>query len=389
MKISYHPVIFVTVCLTLQMGLLGCGAEGPDFEVEQEVVNHASATAPSSALKGSLAIGISNGLLTAEVRESSLREVLETIVRMSGITIFLDSEIDGTVTFGFHNLPLDEGLRRILHKKNASFIYSIKSSRHNKNVISRLERVHVIAGDAYGTSPDVLLLTQAEIDAFGNGDTTHRSRSAISREKHEETSGEKSKEKEAIEALEAVLLKDKNKHQRAKAAKNLEKMQGTDAIDTLTLALLGDDDSSVRKASARALGKMWSEETVDSLRLSLLDDPRSQVRATAAQALGNTWSEDAIDPLSSALLEDPRRRVRESAAQALGNIGSPNAVESLIQALGDTNLYVRESAAQALGRIGSPEAVEELVHASMFDKDPWMRETSEQAVERILEKDQS
>jgi len=296
-------------------------------------------------------IRITDGHLTADIIGSSLQKALEAIAQKSGIRIFLDGPTAEKVTIKFQNLPLDEGLRRLLHGKNAAFIYS-EASGGNTTSPARLDAVYIFTGGSPGVSPDERGLPK--VNMVGER--------AVS---------------DAPETQDTVLG--------AQEATSLGESQDKGSIEALTKVLFEGPDPPLREAAATALGQTWSESAVESLGLALLGDQEATVRASAARALGETWSEAALDVLTRSLLGDPNRYVRESVALALGEIGDADAVQALIQALQDQDMSVREGAAKALGAIGSPQAAEALIQTSLNDKDPWVRESASQSAWKIFQ----
>jgi hypothetical protein len=66
-----------------------------------------------------------NNLLSAKIETVSLREVTERLAQLTKIEISLDRSIGNeTVTAEFENLPLKEGIQRILQGKSYALIYA-------------------------------------------------------------------------------------------------------------------------------------------------------------------------------------------------------------------------------------------------------------------------
>ncbi|MFQ5918136.1 MAG: HEAT repeat domain-containing protein [Candidatus Binatia bacterium] len=381
----YTGLIIFLVSLILQMGLLGSvtQAEGPLKRLAD----------PPLVSRERLMIKVADGVLTAEARGSPLQEVLEAITRKCGIRIFLAAPTEETVTVEFRNLPIDEGLRRILEGRSFVFLYSRASSDSKRTPIARLEEVHVLTGAGKRATPDESGTPEADMVMEHEGvfpEAKIVSKGAFGevmdvRVKADpgESRGKSRDKEEAIEEFSQMLSAEEDRPLRKRAVETLERMWHADAIEPLTHALVEDGDPSLRETAAKALGRTWSSDAVEPLSLALLGDQDSFVREAAARALGETWREAAVGPLSQALLGDPSRYVRENAAQALAEIGGSNSVEPLIQALRDEDGSVREGAVLALGAIGGPQAADALTEASLNDNDIWVRETAAQLVEKI------
>jgi hypothetical protein len=295
-------------------------------------------------------------LLTVKANGSSFEKILETISKRTGILFYLSVDTWGPVTIEFHNLPIEEGLRRLLDGMNFAFFYSEGESNTAKSPIVKLKEVRVLSGSA----------------ANGHGQERDTSFSAKVQEPE-------------VTLLGAALVDTNGTSLNQETAEALEgSADDLDAINRLAKSALEDTDPSVREDAAQELGKTWSPEAVDPLAQALAGDQDSFVRRTAAEALGRTWSEAAVDPLSQALMVDPSRWVREYAARALGEIGDTRAVDSLIAALHDTDMSVRESALRSLGAIASIEAGDALYQLALNDSDPWVRASAATLYKFIL-----
>jgi epoxyqueuosine reductase len=85
----------------------------------------------------------------------------------------------------------------------------------------------------------------------------------------------------------------------------------------------------------------------------------------------------------SALRRPGRAGFLRNVAVALGNWGSPEAVPVLAAALSDPEPLVRGHAAWALGEVGSPEATAALEASAAAERDPFVLEELEGALDRL------
>jgi len=150
----------------------------------------------------------------------------------------------------------------------------------------------------------------------------------------------------SIEALELLgdeeivemiypLLEDSNNRVKANAAKTLWKFGGIRMIGVLENMLLKEKDKWQRASAAFALGEIGSLQVIKSL-TSALNDQEDCVRGNAVKALGKTRANEVISSIVP-LLEDNSERVREDCVRALGNIGSPEVIEPLLKFLRQQN----------------------------------------------------
>jgi HEAT repeat protein len=85
-------------------------------------------------------------------------------------------------------------------------------------------------------------------------------------------------------------------------------------------------------------------------------------------------------------LKERDSSVRRSAAEEIGIIGDKKAVDSLITVLKDDNRFVRQEAIRALGKIGGARALESLTKALVEEKDAFVKDSINKAVERLKSK---
>jgi type II secretory pathway component HofQ len=75
--------------------------------------------------------------LTVEVKDVSLVWLLQEIARQSGLTLEYNGSLEERVTIRFNNLPIDEGLRRILHEQNFALEYVQERQEKNQSTVLR------------------------------------------------------------------------------------------------------------------------------------------------------------------------------------------------------------------------------------------------------------
>lgn len=162
----------------------------------------------------------------------------------------------------------------------------------------------------------------------------------------------------AIEAMEAMggeeiidyifpLTEDSNNRVKANAAKTLWKFGGVRMIAILEKMLLKEKDKWQRASAAFALGEIGNLQIIKLLLMALVDE-EDCVRANVVKALGKTLSLEVV-PNVIPTLQDPSERVQEEAVQALGKLGSIEVLEPLVNYLRDHNEYqVMETICTAL-----------------------------------------
>jgi HEAT repeat protein/glycerophosphoryl diester phosphodiesterase len=217
-------------------------------------------------------------------------------------------------------------------------------------------------------------------------------------------------DKQAVPALNEILLNDENPFTRYDAARALGTIASTDSIFTLIKALKNDKNWMVKGACAVALAGTDDKRAINELEELLNDDAgyeASWARDRAAQSLSGMGGEGLVALVSSlgraggrracwtlvemgepviphllTTLRSTSRNARRRAAMVLGWIGSKEAVKPLSWTLKDKDSEVRKVAAWALGRIGGTKAIAALKQA-LSDQNKDVVEYTEEAIQRI------
>lgn len=256
--------------------------------------------AGTSAWAGDFDIKFHNGQLSAKLKNSSLKEVLAEVMQQSKAKIWINDSIDNTVvTAEFHDLPIREGISKILKDKNYAFIYSPNETKDGK--ISFIENNK--SGINYSRFHEPV---EDPMD-----DPQRRLSPPVE---------EADEEKPTLEAL----VKD----------------------------ALENESIEKREEAVIALGENKSKEAIDIISKVLTSDQNEDVRLTAIDALLSIGDATIVQPLSAGL-KDQKPSVRESTIEALGAIGDKSAIEFIKNAVNDEDESVRELAKETLAEFTS------------------------------------
>jgi hypothetical protein len=248
-----------------------------------------AAEARTTTAEGPRLVEFADDLLTVDVRDVSLKELLQEVARQGGLTIMMDGSIDERMTVRFDKLPVDDGLRRILRDQNFVLKYAQRAIEESQWARPRIMEVRILA-----RSDDTAPIQTSRVD------------DVQSRDPGPEVAPERSQP--------GAALGSEGRRARKKAAEALGESGGPEAIGPLRLAL-EDRDNGVREAAVSALARIGGEEAVESLDLAVQDQ--------------SYW-------------------VRKKAVRALGQIGGERAALLLAQALADEDELIRDEAAEAL-----------------------------------------
>lgn len=246
-----------------------------------------------------LDIKFSNGQLSVKIKNSPLEKVLKEIMSQSGARIWLNDSIDGIVTVEFQNIPIGEGVRRILKDKNYAFAYALHEVKEGKLSIVRASKSKEIFTKVKNDPPKK---------------TTPKPGMPVAKKEKPK------KEKPSFESL----VKD----------------------------ALENEDPGKREDAITALGESKDPRAIEIISKALTNDPTEDVRLSAIDALLDMGDKSIVDPLSIAL-KDRDPWVRESAVEALGEVGGEAAIEFIKSALNDEDGSVRELAQETLEELNT------------------------------------
>lgn len=280
---------------------------------DRAVSRRRSVTAAGLAAACALSVAAAGGRLWVELGKEGLSldaeavplaEIVAEVGRQAGFETTLLGDFGTPVTVTLREVPLAEGLDRLLGDADRLVIYAAPPPVQEGGTAGR--RV-------------------ARLWLFSSGG---RSQDA------------------AENPLPDPLLQTDSKA-RSEAVLRLSQADASQeaVVDALGRALREDPDALVRSRAAVALGGLRDPRALPAL-ASALDDESFSVRAQVIQALGQSGGDPAAEMLGSVLFHDPDPRLRTLAAQALHHDGSPLAQLYLDAAADDPVPQVRAAASK-------------------------------------------
>lgn len=247
----------------------------------------------------SFGVKYSNGQLSAKLKNSPLETVLKEIMAQSGARIWLNDTIDGTVTIEFQNLPVGEGVRKILKDKNYAFVFNHSDVKEGKlSIVSASKSKEIFT-----------------------------------------TVKEEPPRKLSPKPKLPITQKDNQK-------------KNQPSLEILAKDALENEDPGKREDAIIALGESKDTKAIEIISKALANDPVEDVRLSAIDALLDIGDKSIVDSLSIAL-NDRDPWVRESAVEALGEVGNEAAMEFIKNVLNDEDGSVRELAQEILEEINA------------------------------------
>jgi hypothetical protein len=256
----------------------------------------------SSALKAeakpiahpSIEVAVEQGRLTVDVRDAPLDEVLLAVGEEAGIAIEIRGDLTVPVTSSFADLPVDEGIRRLLR----GFSYTL-------------------AGDAERSR-------RIEISIL----TSHRTET---------------------EAAAGDISKPKDEGERLRRIGALAGRKDAEAIAELSRLAGSDPSPAVRLQAVAALGRLRTPEASVPVTLALTDESAA-VRIQALRSVKYLKSTAALSDLQAIATHDPDPAVRRQAVRLMTDIRNPEVPWLLEQAAADNDPGVSQEAKRAARR---------------------------------------
>ena len=262
-------------------------------------------------------IHFADGLLTVNVRDARLSELLEEIARQSGLALQGHRSLADPITVELRQRPLEEGLRVILDDQSYALEYSLER-RDEDREIPRVPK-------------GLAIFPKREHSDAQRGGVDHGGEAGL---------GDVSID---IPRLSGVLESSEDVGDREDAIDVLAESGRPEVVLPLIRFALMDRDEDVRLAAVEALATLGGQGAAEALEIPLRDE-ESGIREGAIDALAAIGTERAAQSLVIAL-QDEDADLRKQAIDALGEIGSPTALQILEYAwAGDTDESVRAAA---------------------------------------------
>jgi len=217
----------------------------------------------ASASEASFVLTLKGHLLNAKIKTVSLKEVLERLSRLANIEVSLEKSVgDETVTVEFENLPLEEGIMRILQGKSYALTYARNPFSKGRRVLPKVVAIRVVPEGA-GSSMDreradsVILLPGSSETGIPTETLEGRMGDALFPRDSDKGLGLRDQDprvREAalemlgqgdqplpVDSLAGMVLTDKSPHLRMDAMSLLAEKGGDGALDTLRQAIRDPD----------------------------------------------------------------------------------------------------------------------------------------------------
>src|SRR5262245_12678296 len=275
---------FRVMLLSLLLGITVVALSGTDLECPTPVAGIPSSTPPNATTPDETPHGskpiitVTEGHLSVQVRNRSLKAILAEVSSSSGVPIVLGEGInDQRVSLRFRDLPLGQGLLVLLQALDSFFLYGVQGQSP-----ASLRAVWVYPKGQGRRIVPVGPEVWASTDEMGQ------------------------------------RLSDPDPAERARAVEVLMERQGQRAFDA-SLQALADDDEQVRYRALYQAQKSSVALPGDVLLKLVQSDPSPVVRFLALDTIAKVPGADPehVREIAESALNDPHEAVREQASELL------------------------------------------------------------------------
>jgi len=209
---------------------------------------------------GLLHTEVKGDLLSVDIRDVTLNEVLNQLSAQNGVNFLLPPPLgEEKIMVRFSNYEIDKGLKKILSSYDHIFIYTEEESNPHQPLSPRLKEVRIYPryGDKKGSKAVTASVRNPKTSTPG------RESKGKSAERYSKKESAKKRGGKSVGTL-SQSLKSKNAKTRLEGVKAFAQMGGVGAIGPLASALQ-DKNPMVRKEAEKALedvGENLKEESI-------------------------------------------------------------------------------------------------------------------------------
>ncbi len=264
-------------------------------------------------------IVVKDGKLTVSVNKVPLPIILMKLADQTGIGFEIYAKINLRISANFKNMPLDEGIKRLLKSSNHIIVYSENSKKNTRPRTSQI--VKIIITDNSGRHTNRPFMARSPRSIHSNQGRWPlsmperiRKRMGNIRKGRFPANPAGNKFTESLEHY-AELLKNSDPTIREDAASNMADEYKEKAIPYLGNVLVRDKDSDVRSNAAEEIGYLGGRDGIEALAKGL-NDSDDKVRMAVVEALGMIGGDD-VQPLLKKAMQDKDKEIRETAADQI------------------------------------------------------------------------
>jgi hypothetical protein len=253
-------------------------------------------------------ITFKDGLITAELVDAPLIEVLQRIRKEFGFKIHFHGELSESITLSFTDLPLEKCLRQLTANHSISVVSKTQSGVSEQNGARQIAEVWVLSrgktakiARAIPAAPVVPSPGLAGDKVMGGQEYPDEPEIGV--------------EKNLL--LDEILNNpDADKSKQRQTVQDLVEIGDSEAVMTMA-SYLGNEDKELRQMLVSGLGSVENEQSTLVLGQVLQAEADPEIRKTAVRALAERQDDNTARALLEEALNDADEGVKTLAVQLL------------------------------------------------------------------------
>lgn len=266
-------------------------------------------------------VNVHKGSVSINVENASLREILLRISDEAGIRLVLYGGLQMPITQSFSNVPLTEGIRRLVGNHSVAILQRMVAGPDARKVLQDIVEVWVV--DTAG-SEKVSRITDSEPEKLKSVPQANISKNSIQNNESQPNISDIREKIQTQHQFEEdtevgywarILVTNHDRTIREQAITELERIGSEPAVAAIAI-MIGDDDAQIRRHAVESLGNMDNDHTTPLVGQALIGDKDPSVRITAVRFFASQQNEISRAFLTTAL-KDTDKLVKALASKAL------------------------------------------------------------------------
>jgi len=265
---------------------------------------------PDAVPAAAPAVAVEGSLLSLQVRNMPLKELLRQVAAQAGVEITVHGPADLPVSAEFSKVALEDSLKRIAPDFNIVFTYGAEKKGQNKPKAEKIVLHSKTA--APGNAPPLVFSADAPPS---HPVSAQPARPQMPSAAPEPTSADEAEEEDQSPEYFAKLMKSPDTALREEALGYFAGVEDGSGVAPISEMLISDSSEDIRRTAAEVLPDIGGKQAVPALGKALADKS-SEVRSMAVYSLGQIGGLEAAALIKTAL-NDVSEEVRDAAADAL------------------------------------------------------------------------
>lgn len=296
--------------------------------------------ATAAGQRSEIEVNLQERTLSVHISNMPLVDILKIIGDEAGFRLIVLGSRESRITQNFSNIPLSEGIRRLVGNRSVAIVYQIVDAPDNRKELQDIKEIWVFdSADAAADTPisdteEELLKIDVAVVSSDDLIQSEKIESNAKTESPNDPGKNNPPQPNAAGIKEAAtypqfdkesdvgywadrLINNADLSSREQAITELQRI-GSDAAVAAIATAFADNDVQLRRHAVESLGRVDNGNAVQLLGQALLGDKDPSVRLSAVRFFANQNSEVSSAFLNKALT-DKDEQIQTLAMQALGN----------------------------------------------------------------------